>query len=280
VVQKPLRNLVISGGASHGADLWGGTRAFLASYDPAEIAAASIGAVIGAGVALGKDLSVLEAALIRLFQKNRLTGGKALIRPHPRMLFVRGGGMHDWTYVKAELKALFGDARMGDCLIPLTIMVGDVYTGTPTRISSATHPDVLIWEALLCSTAIWPVADGQELPSAGTGNRLYVDGGWGNNVPIDACAESPHPIVTLYLAPHDSDHDGKNEPVKRTGFMGMLEGCLELALYVTPMLPTRREDVAVGIQVVGSGLDFDLPPDVIRTRVLNGWAQTRAALGR
>ena len=266
---KPKRNFVISGGASHGATLWGALLPCLDRYTPAAWCGASIGAIIAAGMAVGLDRVLLESALVDLFQKNRLTGGKDLIRFHPRILWSRGGGLHDWSHVRKAIQRLFGDRRMKDVQTPLTIVVGDVYTSTPVYISSDTHPEVLIWEALVASTAIAPLADAQTIPSLGTGNRLYVDGGWGNNVPVRVFADSSAPTVVIYLT-----KPPQGEVTKREGVVGVLTGCLELSLFASPDLPGREDDRHIAVVPKGSGLDFDLTPQEIRRRVLDGAAQS------
>lgn len=276
-MNKPGRYFVVSGGASHGATLWGAVQAGLERFTPLGYAGASIGAVLVAGLAVGLPMATLEAEMVSLFQGNRLTGGKKVIRFHPR-LFTRASGMHDWSYVRAELKRIFGDRRMRDVRGPLCIVVGDVYTGQPRYITSWGDPDVLIWQALTASTAVWPVAAAQEIPSLGTGNRLHVDGGWGNNCPHDVFADRPEPTVSFYLTKPDRDRDGVADPVKRDGLFGILEACLELGLYVEPNVHAREDDIAVPICPSGSGLNFNLSSSEIRARVLNGHAQARFVL--
>jgi predicted acylesterase/phospholipase RssA len=274
---KPPRYFVIAGGASHGTTLWGAVQAGLRHFTPAGWAGASIGAVIAAGMALGLDPVYLEQQMVSLFQKNKLTGGKKVIRIHPRLL-TRASGMHDWTHVQAALKVIFKDARMRDVKAPLCIVVGDVYAGVPRYITSWEDPDVLIWQALSASTAVWPVGAAQEIPSLGTGNRLHVDGGWGNNCPHEVFADREAPTISFYLARKDGDRDGQPDPTKREGVLGILEACLELSLYVEPNIGGRADDIAVPIVPSGSGLDFDLAPTEIRRRVLDGFAQARTKL--
>jgi len=271
----PKRYFVISGGASHGATLWGGLLRALQHYSPAGFAGASIGAVIAAAMALGISRIELEAALVKLFQKNRLTRGKPLIRFHPRIFVSRGGGLHDWTGVQAALKELFGDRRMRDAKYPLCIVVGDVGTGTPRYITQDSDPDALVWEVLTASTAIAPFADAQECPSLGTGNSLYVDGGWGDNVPVSAFADRSEPTVVFFLA---NTRGGGPAIERREGFVGVLTACLEMSLYANPDLVGRDDDVMVPIVPTGSGLDFNLSGEEIRRRVLDGAGQTATVL--
>lgn len=277
-VKRLRRYFVVAGGASHGATLWGGLQAWLARYEAAGYAGASIGAVMVAGLALGMDPLLLEAEMVKLFQKNRLTGGKKVIRFHPRLVLTRESGMHDWSFVRSELKRIFGNAKMGDVKVPLCIVVSDVYTGRPVYVTSWGHPEALIWEVLAASTAVFPVAAAQEIRSLGTGNRLYVDGGWGNNCPHDVFADRPEPTVSIYLTRKDNDSDGIPDPVKREGFVQILEACIELSLFVEPNIKTRGDDVAVPIVPRGSGLDFNLSSDEIRRRVLSGFRQAQNVL--
>ncbi len=272
---KPRRNFVISGGASHGATLWGSVTAALSLFSAVGFAGASIGAVIAAGLALGIDRNLLEAELVGLFQKNRLTGGAKLLRFHPRVLWSRGGGLHDWSHVVAALKRIFGDAKMGDAKVPLHIVVGDVYLGQPRIISSETHPEVLVWQVLAASTAIAPIADAQTIPSLGTGNRLYVDGGWGNNVPVSVFAGEPDPSVVIFLSKSNGPDP---EVTKREGVFGVVLACFEMALYADPDIPARHDDLLLPIVPEGSGLDFDLSANEIRKRVLHGAKQAYRGL--
>lgn len=274
---KPPRFFVLPGGASHGPTILGGLLAALALYTPAGFAGASIGAVIAAAFALGIDREKIEAFCVKWFQSNRLVGGKPVIRPHPRMLFVRGGGMHDWSYVRKALQELFANARMRDVKYDLCIVVGDSYLGKPIYVTNRSHPDALIWQVLAGSTAIWPISDGQEAPSLSRGNRLYIDGGWGDNVPARAFEDRQHPSIIFYLSRPDVDKDGEADPVRREGFMGMLEAALEISLYAEPTL-SRSDAVTVPIVPSGSGFDFSLSPRTIRDRILNGHRQARAIL--
>lgn len=268
-------NMIISGGASHGADLWGAALVALTKYRPVRLAGASIGAVTAAGLACGMSPSELQAQLVKFFQKNTLTGGKAPIGIRPRVIWARGGGLNDWSHVAAALKSIFGNKKMGDVRAPLCIVVSDVYTRRPVYITSTEDPEVLIWEALAASTAVWPVADAQTIPSLGRGNRLYIDGGWSDNCPVTAWGDTAEPNVVLYLAPVDNDHDTLPDPVRTEGVADILGAALELALYASPAVPGRKQDVLVPIATQGSGFDFDLTEAEIKRRIKNGVDQCR-----
>jgi predicted acylesterase/phospholipase RssA len=279
-MKRPDRCIIISGGASHGPTLWGALMVVLGEYNTVGIGGASIGAVKAAGIAVGLPLSRLEEEMVTLFQNNALTGGAKMLRFHPRIFWSRGGGLHDWSHVVKHLRRIFGDLKMADAKIPLCIVVGDVYTGEPTYVTSWGNPDALIWQVLAASTAVWPVADAQTIPSLGTGNRLYVDGGWGNNVPSQVFEGESAPTITLYLSKPDRDRDGRTDATKRQGVLGVIEACLELSLHGDPDVHGRKDDLAIPIEPEGSGFDFDLTAAEIRKRVLNGAMQARLALQR
>jgi len=124
---KPC-NLVISGGASHGADLFGATLVALSKFKAVRLAGTSIGAVTAACFAMGLKPAEVQAHLTKFFQGNLLTGGSEPIGIRPRIIWARGGGLNDWSHVVKALKAIFGDAKMGDVKVPLCVVVSDVYT--------------------------------------------------------------------------------------------------------------------------------------------------------
>ena len=270
-------NLVISGGASHGWTLWGAYKRTRLGVKLRATAGASIGAVIAAIAACGDipDYEA-EATLKQLTQGNGIVGGAKLVRFHPRLLWARGGGMHDWSYARAALKKLFGNKRMSDTKIPLNIVVGDIYTGTSYVISSNRDPNCLIWEALAASTAVWPIADAQEIPSLGLGNRLFVDGGWGNNIPTEVFESDTAPTIVISLG---LPSDISPTPVRRDSFVGVVQGCLDLALWDRCDIPMRQDDTLITINPVGSGFDFDLSDLAIRARVFTGWNAARRLRG-
>lgn len=258
-------NLVVSGGASHGWDLYGAYRRARMDLRFIAAAGASIGACIAAIEVLKIPHERAVALMKQLTTKNGIVGGANVIRFHPRILWSRGGGMHDWSYAKAAIKQLVGEnTRFRDTAIPLHVIVGDIYTGQTTAINSITDPSCLVWEAIAASTAVAPIADAQEIPSFGTGNRLYVDGGWGNNIPAEVFENSKSRTCVISLG------SPTPEITRRDGFAGVLQGCLELALNDRSDIPSREDDVVIQIKTQGSGFDFDLSEEEIQHRDFNG----------
>jgi predicted acylesterase/phospholipase RssA len=231
----------------------------------------SIGAVKAAAKALGFTDKFINEKIYYLFQENRLTGGASIFRPHPRLLFARGGGLHDWSVVRRELQAFFGiNTRFKDVPKKLVVCVSDAYTRKPVYITQATHPDALVWEVLAATTAVWPVADAQPIESLGTGNRLYVDGGWSSNIPTEPFGDVPTDVVFL---------GGKEATViKAEGFLGIARACLELSLYDDPEIYGREDDTMIPIRSQGSGFDFALSHDEITKRIHRGWAEAQNAV--
>jgi len=122
------------------------------------------------------------------------------------------------------------------------------------------------------------VADAQTIPSMGRGNRLYIDGGWSDNCPVTAWGHTVEPNVVLHLAPTDADHDRMPDPIRTEGVAGILGAALELALYASPAVPGREQDIPVPIPTQGSGFDFALKPEEITRRIKNGVDHARRIL--
>jgi predicted acylesterase/phospholipase RssA len=258
-------NLVVAGGASNGWALYGAYRRARMDLRFVASAGASIGACVAAIEALRIDHSKATALMTQLTTNNGIVGGSKLVRFHPRIMWSRGGGMHDWSYAKAALKTLVGEnTRLRDTAIPLSIIAGDIYTGQTTVLNSITDPSCLVWEALAASTAVWPIADAQEIPSAGTGNRLYVDGGWGNNIPTEVFENAQLRTCVISLGSPTPEIN------RRDGFTGVVQGCLELALNDRSDIPHRSDDILIQIPTVGSGFDFNLAHEAIKARDFSG----------
>ena len=277
---KKKCTLCFSGGASHGADEWGAWLALSSRVDPIAVSGASIGAVIAAAIACGLDNLKVTNQVMRVFSENLLFGGKQPFSFSPRILWSRGGGVHDWTHCKAVLKEIFGELRMRDTKIPLFIAVTDSYTRRPLYVSSKDHPNALIYEVLTASSAVHPLIDAQEIPSLGLGNRLFVDGGWSDNLPYRPLCDFDAPSIHVYLAGSDVDNDNKPDIIPATGLFGLLAADLEAALFVDPDFPDSDEDILIPIFIKGSGFDFALSKEEIRTRLNNGATAARKVIVR
>ncbi len=257
------KHYIVSGGASHGPSLWGAVQERLESTPAAGWAGASVGATIAAAEALGIEKNIQFEAMHDLFGKNRLTAGKDPISIRPRIVWSRGGGLHDWTAVRDALRRLFGKRTMGQAKVPLTVMVGDTYLGRSVPVTSWQHPKALVWEVLAASTALWPIADAQTIPSLGTGLRLYVDGGWGNNVPSQAYVDRPEPSLIFCME--------KALPERPpNGAIQIALSCLEMAIYASAEIQGRSDEEVITVPAIGSGFDFDLSPEEVDARILTG----------
>lgn len=269
-METPLNkaNLVVAGGASHGWSLWGAYTVLSRHYDFQEYAGTSIGACLCAVAAFDIAHYRAEAALRTLTTNNNVVDGKPLFRASRRPFIVRGGGLHDWLPVRRILTDLFAARTLGDSPRGLHIVVGDVERGRTVVMSSRSHPNVTVVDALCASTALWPVADAQPI-----NGRLYVDGGWGNNVPTEVFTKSDLPSVVCHLAtPVET-----TMPKTMSHIIDIAISCLNMAISDPGEIALRQQDIDVPVRSVGSGFDFSLEDNVIEARMMRGRIAAQAA---
>lgn len=261
------RRAVVSGGASHVATLAGALYALDEVVAVTATGGTSAGALASIGLAFGVSPTVVFRVLSDL-----LTGNKVLDRKITGPLSP-GYGFCRWGVVREAVRELVGPrARMGDAAIPLFVVVTDTYTRRPRVLSSWETPDVFVDEAGAATAAVWPLADLQTIPSLGTGNRLYGDGGFVNNYPVDVYDGIPgDPVIGLRLEQDDSDGDGQIDirPVRSPVEAAIAMAEATLANAGAPRV--HRSDFAdVRIRTGGSGFDFNLSETEIRARWLRG----------
>jgi NTE family protein len=138
-----------------------------AGYTVDAVAGSSIGAIVGAWLALGKTASEVEAAMREAFRpeivdevfKLSLTGGSTGLETHARVL-------REYTE----------DKTFADCLLPLVVMTVDLNARDAAPVREGP-----LWEALVAATAL----AGLFPPHERDGQRL-VDGLALVPVPVDA----------------------------------------------------------------------------------------------
>ena len=150
--------------------------------------------------------------------------------------------------------------------------VVDTYTRRG-RVISSWDPEtanVLVDEAGTATAALFPIAALQTIPSLGTGNRLYGDGGFWKNYPVDVFDHAPEPTIGLRLA-RDDDDDGTPDAVPVRSHLDAAEAMLEATLWNTNQPSTKRTDfVDLAIPSKGSGFDFSLTETEMRARWFAG----------
>ena len=170
--------LALGGGGARGLAHIGVLKVLAeAGIGPDYLAGTSIGAIIGASLALGKSLDDLEALSLSF---NRSKAWKTFVDVgNPRYSFLAGKKMQKFVY------SLFGRKQFSDCEIPLSVVATDLANGQEVVIDKGS-----IAKAVLASIAIPGL-----LPPVKYGNRYFVDGGSSNVTPVSVLAKTPSKVI-------------------------------------------------------------------------------------
>ena len=141
------------------------------------IAGTSIGAIIGAWLALGKSLDELEALCLSF---DRAKAWRQFVdMGNPRYSFLAG------RKVKKFVQSIFGQQQFTDCQIPLAIVTTDLANGQEVVLRQGS-----IAQAVLASIAIPGL-----LPPVKTGHRYLIDGGSTNVTPASVVAKMGAQVI-------------------------------------------------------------------------------------
>ncbi len=254
---------VSSGGASHAVTLAGGFYRLKRRTKVVGVAGVSAGALVSAALAYG----VPAAAVLDLFVE-LLQGDKILDRrpAHEGGILARGWGVCRWEVLRRAVVDMLGaKTTLGDSPIPIVVVVTDGYFKRPIYLSKRDTPHVLVADALAVSSAVWPLAPMQEIPShfAAIGNRLCFDGGYTDNFPNHVFDEREEPTIGLRL--------GGDCPVadRLEDLDDAACAALEALTWAAQTSKTTRADavvVDVPTAKLGSGFNFNLTPELVRAR--------------
>jgi NTE family protein len=169
--------LVLSGGAARAYAHVGAIEALQEAGAPIDfIGGVSMGAIIGAGVAMGWDLAELDARLRKAFVGSSPLRDITL----PFVSFARG------DLVRQRLAEHFGDRTIGDLWLPFFCVSSNLTTGVQQIFRQGR-----VREALLASLSLPGV-----LPPVTLGDDVLVDGAVLNNFPVDIMRSAHNgPIV-------------------------------------------------------------------------------------
>ncbi|HNQ45346.1 MAG TPA: patatin-like phospholipase family protein, partial [bacterium] len=170
--------LALGGGGARGLAHIGVLKVLAeAGIGPDYLAGTSIGAIIGASLALGKSLDDLEALSLSF---NRSKAWRTFVDVgNPRYSFLAGKKMQKFVY------SLFGRKQFSDCEIPLSVVATDLANGQEVVIDKGS-----IAKAVLASIAIPGL-----LPPVKYGNRYFVDGGSSNVTPASVLVKTPSKVI-------------------------------------------------------------------------------------
>jgi NTE family protein len=162
--------VVLSGGGARGFAHIGVLRALQEARWPIDaIGGTSIGAIIGAGWAMGWDYRELSERIRRTFVDTNPLSDYTI----PLVSLLSG------RKVGRLLRQEFTDVDIADLALPFFCVSANLTTG-----QAAVHRDGPLWLWLRASIAIPGV-----LPPVFSGHEVYVDGGTINNLPIDVMRE-------------------------------------------------------------------------------------------
>jgi len=147
----------------------GATAAIWEYARPEYLVGTSAGSIVAALIALGKTPSDLKTIVLNADYGR-------LIPMNPWLAPFRGYLASNKPVI-AWLRELTEDQTMGDCQIPLVCITSDLWTGRATAFSSKEHPDMPVWQAVLCSMSI-----PQVFPAYA---NQYEDGGLVNNLAVN-----------------------------------------------------------------------------------------------
>lgn len=264
---KEQVDVVIAGGASHVVTLAGACSQLDLEVDILRVGGSSAGATRAAGLAFGISEQEMRA-LMHKFLVNDYLKDRSW-NPLNRFGIYAGDRMY------AALVGVFGNKRMGEALIPLKIMVCDLYTRQPVAISSDNpkHAGIKVADALRCSAAIPVFFKAWMLPEF-TGNRLYCDGGTAANFALGMFDDSDRRTIGLRLKPNAPDDV---RPVR--DLASFAEAVAELVMWASDNAHISKKHHADVIMIpqLGSGFDFALTKELIDDRWQAGVDAVKAA---
>lgn len=182
--------LALGGGGARGLAHVGALKVLAeAAIRPDYIAGTSIGAIIGAWLALGKPLDELEALCLS-FDRSKAWREFVDIG-NPRYSFLAG------KKVKRFVQNIFGRKQFSDCQIPLAIVATDLANGQ----------EVIIRQGSLAQAILASVAIPGLLPPVQIDGRYLVDGGSTNITPASVVSQlGAKIIIALDLSVQPSAH--------------------------------------------------------------------------
>jgi predicted acylesterase/phospholipase RssA len=257
---------VVAGGAAHVKTLAGAAYTLNKHAYVQGWAGTSAGALVSTALAFSLSESAMEKILIDMLQHNRILDFSP---------FAWGNyGLCRWEALREVVGKTWGKQTvMGEAHLPLAVVVTDLYTRRPRVFSSWATPKVRLNEVLPASAAIPFLAATQTIPSAGTGNRLYCDGGVADNFALDIFADKDERTVGLCLQRQVTDDV---RPVR--GLKDYVLAVAETALWESADVAARDDDRVISLVTTDSGFDFNQTPEQIKKGIESGRMQVSSAL--
>ena len=253
---KEQIDVVVAGGASHVVTLAGALSALSAKHNIVRVGGSSAGAIASAAEAFAVQPELQRRLMHRVLTGNHLKD--RAWNPLDRY------GLYTGDNLYAALKTVFGSAVMGDALIPLRIMVCDLWTRRPVVIDSddGRHAKLKVIDVLRCSAAIPVFFKAWRLPEW-SGNRLFVDGGTAANFALGMFDDSDRRTVGLRLESCPVDDV---QPVRDLASFAAALASIVLWASNNAYISQKRYADVINVPQIGSGLDFDLTAALVEQR--------------
>ena len=206
------------------------------------IAGTSIGAIVGAFYAAGKDISEIRKAVVSLNRRQMLSLADFTI---PTRGFIKGRKITEW------LKSVIGGTCFSDLKLPFTCIATDISTGEEVVIKEGSVV------AAVRASASMPVI----FTPARLGGRFLVDGGLVNPIPVRILREMGADfIIAVSVVPYLSNRVQPQDPSITTrpkepnilsvlirlmyivGYQAALSGIREANITITPDVAHIRPD--------------------------------------
>ena len=255
--------LALSGGAARGLAHVGVLAVLKKEGIPIDmIAGTSMGAIIGAFYAQGKDINQIKDAVMSLSRRKMLSLVDLAL---PRTGFIKGKRVKDW------LKSIIGDIDFEDLKIPFACVATDISTGEEVVIKQGS-----VVEGVRASSSM-PVI----FTPAKWQGRYLVDGGLVNPVPVRVLREMGADfVIAVNVNPYIADSiqgASKEQPenAKAPHIFSIVRRMLNIMEYQAAMSGLKEADVTITPKVGHIG-----PGNFHRARecILRGQRAARHAL--
>ena len=236
-MHKRKVGLALSGGGARGLAHVGVLTALEKESIPIDmIAGTSMGAIIGAFYAAGKDIGQITEAVMNL---NRRRVFSLVDLSLPRSGFIRG------TKVKHWLRSIIGDIGFEDLAMPFACVATDIITGEEVVIKQGSVVDGVR------ASASMPVI----FTPAKWHGRYLVDGGLVNPLPVRVLKQmSADFIIAVNVNPYIADgtrrnNNGQTENLKAPNIFSIVRRMLNIMEYQAAMSDLKEADITITPEV-------------------------------
>jgi predicted acylesterase/phospholipase RssA len=234
--------------------------------------ASSGGALVAALWASGLPLSYLEVEFLRVdFAKFGAMG----VQDYIRAMFSGYAAHHGSDNFRKMLDHYFGDRTLGSVSTPLEIMVSDMTAGELVILSTETHPEMLLSDAVYLSCSI----PGHFRPHTLDGdNHIYRDGSIYKDFPIDLRgATEVHRVGHKVESPWEPTTETSPWTVVHELFLVLFRGIDANVDASVKAVEDESSVMCALTSVTGvSLLDFSIPPEKKEEMRLAGYRTGQA----